>query len=151
MSNIPHDGGGLPSYETDNFSYVELIAGEQPKILTVSGYSADGSVAMPAYTVVGFDGRGDLVPATIDTLAPENSIAPIGITASPILGNNVTQPVGLIRAGNFNIGALTVDGTYSDPATLLAAFEDAPTPTNIVLQQINGAAPQVLGAGTPQI
>lgn len=132
MSNIPYGGEGLASgVDTQEFNYVELITGHVPPFLTVSGYEADGSVAMAAFTVVGLSG-GVLVPATA---TGTSDVEPIGILASPILANGDTQKVGLIRGGNFNVDALVFDASFND-AEKLAAFEGAPTPTNIVLQKV---------------
>lgn len=132
MTNIPYGGEGLASgVDTQEFNYVELIAGHIPEMLTVGGYQADGTVAMAAFTVVGVSG-GNLVPATA---TGTSDVAPIGILAAPILANSQVQKVGLIRAGNFNVDALVFDASFND-AEKLAAFEGAPTPTNIVLQKV---------------
>lgn len=50
------------------------------------------------------------------------------------------QKIGLIRGGNFNVDALVFDASFSD-AEKLAAFEGAPTPTNIVLQKVANRRP----------
>lgn len=133
MPNIPYGGEGVPSgIDTQEFSYAELLTGHAPEFLTVPGYQADGSVAMAAFTVVGVAG-GFLVPATATGTA---DVAPIGILPAPILANGQTQKVGLIRGGNFNVDALVFDASFTTDAEKLAAFEGAPTPTNIVLQKV---------------
>lgn len=133
MPNIPYGGEGLASgVDTQEFSHVELFAGHIPEMLTVGGFKADGETAMAAFTVVGVDGDGFLVPATA---TGTDDVAPIGILSAPILGNSTEQSVGLIRAGNFNVDALVFDASFSD-AEKLAAFEGAATPTNIVLQKV---------------
>lgn len=131
MGTIPYGGEGVPSgVDTQEFSYVELLAGHSPDILTVGGYEADGTAAIAAFTVVGVSG-GYLVPATYD-----KTVQAIGFIAAPIEASAVVQKVGLIRAGNFNVDALVFDASFDTDAKKLAAFEDAPTPTNIVLQKV---------------
>lgn len=131
MANIPYGGEGLASgVDTQEFEYVELLAGHIPEMLTVGGYEADGSAAIAAFTVVGVSG-GVLVPATQD-----GSVAAIGFTAAPIEASGNTQKVGLIRGGNFNVDALVFDASFTTDAEKLAAFEGAPSPTNIVLQKV---------------
>ncbi len=134
MANIPYGGEGLPSgVDTEEFSYVELITGHAPELMTQSGYQADGTVAIAAFTVVGIS-AGNIVPATATGTA---DVAPIGVTTAPILANATVQKLGLIRAGNLNVDALVFDASFDD-AEKLAAFEGAPTPTNIVLQKVRG-------------
>lgn len=131
MANIPYGGEGVPSgVDTQEFSYVELLAGHTPEFLVVPGYQGDGSVALPAFSVVGVT-AGNLVLA-------EQVGAPlaIGITSAPILANGDVQKVGLIRAGNFNMDALNWHASFDTVAKKRAAFEGAPTPTNIVLQKV---------------
>lgn len=131
MPNIPYGGEGVPSgVDTQEFSYQELLAGHAPIFLTVPGYEADGSVAMPAFTVVGV-ADDVLVPATLD-----GTVQAIGFIAAPVLGNGNTQKLGLIRGGNFNVDALYFDDSFATDEDKLAAFEGAPTPTNIVLQKV---------------
>ena len=129
MTTIPYGGEGVPSgVDTQEFSYQELLAGHIPEFLTVSGHEADGATAMAAFTVVGLSG-GVLVPATED-----KTVQALGILAAPILANATTQKVGLIRGGNFRAEALVFDASYDTDAKKLAAFEGAPSPTQIVLQ-----------------
>ena len=131
MPNIPYGGEGVPSgVDTQEFSYVELLAGHTPEFPAVPGYQGDGSVALPAFSVVGVT-TGNLVLAEQDALP-----LAIGITWAPILANGVVQKVGLIRAGNFNLDALNWHASFDTDAKKLAAFEGAPTPTNIVLQKV---------------
>ena len=131
MPTIPYGGEGVPSgVDTQEFSYQELLAGHIPEMLSVGGYEADGATAMAAFTVVGVSG-GVLVPATFD-----KTVQAIGFIVAPILDNATTQKVGVMRGGNFNVDALVFDASYLTDAAKLAAFEGAPTPTNIVLQKV---------------
>lgn len=131
MANIPYGGEGVPSgIDTQEFSHVELLAGHEPGVLVVPGFKGDGSVAIPAFTVVGVT-AGNLVFGEQDG-AP----LAIGITAAPILANGTVQKVGLIRGGNLNINALNWHASFDTDAKKLAAFDGAPSPTRIVLQKI---------------
>ncbi len=133
MPNIPYGGEGVAQgIDTQEFSYNELLTGHAPAFLTVPGYQADGTVAMAAFTVVGVN-AGVLVPAVLGGATP---VAPIGILPAPILASGNVQKVGLIRGGNFNVDALVFDASFATEADKLAAFEGAPTPTNIVLQKV---------------
>lgn len=137
MANIPYGGEGVPSgVDTQEFSYVELLAGHTPEFLTVPGYKGDGSQAIAAFTVVGVGADGFLTPAIRDSVDPEDDIQALGFTAAPILASGDEQGVGLVRGGNFNVDALTFDASFNTDAEKLAAFEGAPTPTNIVLQKV---------------
>lgn len=131
MANIPYGGEGVPSgVDTQEFSYQELLAGHIPEMLSVPGYEADGATAMDAFTVVGVSG-GVLVPALFD-----KTVQAIGFIVAPILANGQTQKVGVMRGGNFNVDALVFDASYLTDTTKLAAFEGAPSPTQIVLQKV---------------
>lgn len=257
MPNIPYGGEGVPSgVDTQEFSYVELLAGHIPEMGVYPGFKGSGSVAIPAFSVVGVVGgfltlatkgaaiadaeaatatitfaanaaAGDTVTigattytfvaaltgaanqvligatasATLDNLVAainqvdgagvtydaavvENASAvarkntdaivglvarvpgiagnaitlsevginssvtafsggleaggvqPLGFTVAPIAASGVEQSLGLVRAGNFNIDALNWHASFDTDAEKLAAFEGAPSPTNIVLQKI---------------
>lgn len=131
MTTIPYGGEGVPSgVDTQEFSYQELLAGHIPEMLSVPGYQALGDVAIAAFTVVGVSG-GNLVPATQD-----GTVAAIGFTVAPVEASGNVQKLGLMRGGNFNVDALVFDASFTTDAQKLAAFEGAPTPTNIVLQKV---------------
>ena len=138
MANIPYGGEGVPSgVDTQEFEHVELLTGHTPEMLVVSGFSGDGSAALAAFTVVGVDVDDvTLIPATTGNVDPADDVTPIGFTVAPILASAVVQGVGLCRAINANVDALVWDASFDTDAKKLAAFEGAPSPTNIVLQKV---------------
>jgi len=131
MANIPYGNEGLPSgISTEEFSYVELFANSTPLPVT-RAYQGEGDVAIAPFTVVGLAGDGYLVAALRD-----KTVQAIGITLAGIEASGNVQGVGVYVQGNFNINALVFDASYDTTAKKLAAFDDAPTPTNIVLADI---------------
>jgi len=133
MSIIPFGDEGVPGgIWTEEFTQQELLAGHIPEYGAYPGFKAAGTVAMAAHTVVGVTG-GFLVPAT-QAGAPRA----IGVLTNPILASGRVQEVGVIRAGNLNVDALVWDPSFTTDAQKFAAFEGAPSPTNIVLQRVAG-------------
>lgn len=76
MSNIPYGGEGVPGgVDTQEFSYVELLAGHAPAIAS-RAEKANGTVAIPAFTVVGL--VGDYIfPATDNFVAGTQATATV--------------------------------------------------------------------------
>lgn len=124
-TNIPFDGAGMADIQTDSFKSVNLFAGEAP-IVTTSETVAAATIAsadLPAFSVVGRDGSGNLVMAVLDTATPANNIAPIGITCSPVLKGATNKGVAVYRGGFFNMDALNWDASFDTAAKKRVAFE----------------------------
>lgn len=123
---------GIPAQWEDTIAAadVALITGHEPTVLTVDLLVA-ASQNIPALTPVGFDGSGRLVPALSGTTAA------IGITLVAVVTDASTtyKGVPVYRGGCFNPDALNWPASYSTDALKFAAFNGAPTPTNIVIRR----------------
>lgn len=124
-TNIPYDGVGMADIQTDSFKSINLFAGEAPIVTTpeVVAAATIASADLPAFTVVGRNGSGELVKAVLDTVTPANNIAPIGITCSPVLMASTNRSVAAYRGGFFNMDALTWDASFDTAAKKRVAFE----------------------------
>lgn len=127
---IPNADAGMAGIETESFRTVPLFAGEFP-IATTEEVVADAVVAsadLPAYTVVGRDADGKIVPAVYDAATPANAIAPIGITVNTVKAGAGAKTVAVYRSGYFNRAALNWPESFDTDAVKARAFEaSAPT------------------------
>lgn len=127
---------GIPAQSEDEFApqYLALVTGNEPAVMTQDLTVATGQT-LEALTVVGFDGNGELVPAVIDEVTPANTIAAIGIIVHAIDTTGGAKGASTYRAGCYNPDALVWDASFADDAAMFNAFEDAPTPTNIIVRR----------------
>lgn len=130
--NLPNSSqeAGIPyQWEQEiNPGLSDLITGHEPALLTMDLVVAGGQT-IPALTPVTKDENGNLVAATAGTPA-------IGITIVDVVtAADETKGAPVYRAGCFNPDALNWDDSYADDAAKFAAFEGAPTPTNIVMRR----------------
>lgn len=113
---------------------IALVTGSEPAIL-----QTDETVALsqtiPAYTPVGYDGSGDLVPAVSGTTQA------IGITIIAVTtpGSGAKKAVPIYRAGCFNPAKLNWPASYDSALKKRNAFKGAPSPTDIVIREIKTA------------
>lgn len=126
---IPHGDPGVASFDSDAYSQVTLVMSDTPAMVTQpkAVASATATATLPIYSVVGFNGSGEIVPAVHGTTQA------VGITASAITEG--TAKAQIIRQGHLNINAMDWPASYDTEAKKLAAFEGADTPTNIVADQ----------------
>lgn len=91
---------------------------------------------LAAYTVVGKNAAGELVPAVLGT-TPAIGILPVAVTsgAAPLPG------VPTWRSGHFDSDQLVWDATYATTQQRVRAFEGAPTPTTIRIGRVVTATP----------
>jgi hypothetical protein len=123
---------GIPAQWDDTISAVDvaLITGSEPAVMNedvVVAYNQN----IPALSPVGLDANGELALVTAQ-------IKPIGIAVVAVVTGATGAKKGLpiYRAGCFNPLALVWPaGLYTTEAEKLAAFRDAPTPTNIILRR----------------
>lgn len=126
---------GIPRQGSDDVVVTPeaLITGDVPAIFN-EDHTVAASQTIPAYTPVGFDGSGNIVPA-VATTTPA-----IGITFYDVVtGATPLEGVPIYRGGVFNPAMLNWPASYTTDALKLAAFRDAPTPTQIVLRSIKTA------------
>lgn len=119
------------------------IAATQPAVILSSNpptVSFDEILApnqtLAAYTVVGKNAQGQIVPAVLTT-TPAIGILPVAVTsgAAPLPGVNVW------RQGNFAREVIVFDASYATPAQRQNAFEGAPSPTSIRLGAVRTWTP----------
>ncbi len=128
---------GIPSQGSDTINATPegLITGDIPALVTEDMTFA-ASQTIEAWTVVGLDGTGDIVPAVLGTTAA------IGITVckvvTPASGTKKAAPI--YRQGVFNPAMLAWDATYNTDEKKLEAFRGAPTPTNIIVRPVKTAS-----------
>jgi hypothetical protein len=127
---VPYSNVGQASFEKlDNWTQNFLLAGGEPEVWTYS-FTVAVSQTLVMGQVVGVDGSGHLIPAVLGTTPA------IGIMTQPVVtgAGDSTFSVPVYLSGSFNVNALTFDATYNTAAKKLAAFNGAPTPTQITLK-----------------
>lgn len=122
--NIPWgDRAGIATIESDQFTIVPLLSGEEPEVIT-QAESVDAGFAgdIPAFTPVERVAGGGIQPAVA---ASGNKF--IGITATPYVAEVSTlKKVPVMKAGMFNPAALAWDASFDTDAKKAALFEDNP-------------------------
>jgi hypothetical protein len=121
MTQINDSTAGVASLQTEAFDTQELITGDTP-ITTIPMTVATAAVAaavLPANTVVGYDGTGNLIRA-VNTTTPA-----IGITVSEVPMGLTLPSVSVRRTGCFNPNLLVWDASYATDALKKRAFETA--------------------------
>lgn len=110
-------------------THVALMAGDSPEVF-VEELIVAANQTIAAYTPVGFDGSGRLVPAVF------GATQAIGITIAAITTDSSTsyKGVGVYRGGCFNKAAINWPASYDTDAKKIGAFRGAPTPTSIVVK-----------------
>lgn len=123
----PYADPGRASFEVlDDYTQNFLLAGNHPELAPAYSYPIAGATVLAQFTVVGLDGSGEIVAANNTT------VAAIGVLAHAVDGSaDGTAPVWY--SGAFNMDALVWDAGYATDADKLAAFQGAPTPTQIVV------------------
>ncbi len=132
MVNIPDRSAtaGLASQYSENITAVDvaLITGDSPAYLT-RDHLVEASQTIPAYTPVVLT-NGRIVPAASGTPA-------IGITLTAITTSASTTYKGapILRGACLNPDKLNWPASYDTDAKKFAAFDGAPSPTNIVVRR----------------
>lgn len=131
--NLPNTEAtaGIPSQWNDTISapVASLLSGHLPEYMTKDEIVA-ASQNIPAYTPVMKDANGRIVPAASGTAA-------IGITITAIVTDASTTYKGapIVRAACLNPDRLNWPASYDTDAKKFAAFEGAPSPTNIIIRR----------------
>jgi len=130
-ANIPYSEAGQAAFEElDTWSADLLISGSWPKLSPGRPYTVKADEVLEQFEVVGLDGNGDLVPAVLGTTEA------IGVLTQAVTGNaGGTTTVPVFIAGCFNPDILVWDATYDTPAKKAAAFDGAPSPTQILIKE----------------
>ncbi len=115
-----------------------LTTGDHPAVFTTDETVLTGQV-LAAWTVVGFDGAGKIVPAN-NTTVPAVGIL-VYPTDTSATGTNSDATGAVYRGGCFNPDLLVWDVAYSTDALKAKAFEGAPSPTQIITKKIQTFTP----------
>ena len=131
--NVPYraQSAGIPSQWSDTIVPVleGLIVGETPAVVTEDMTFA-ASQTIPAFTPVGFDGSGNLIPA-VHTTTPA-----VGLTLIDLASVASVKGAPVLRAGCLNKDMIAWHASYDNDEKKLEAFRGAPTPTNIVVRKV---------------
>lgn len=131
--NIPDlsQGAGVPGQWSEDLTAVDiaLVTGHEPGIMT-RDHLVDASVTIGTLMPVGLS-NGRLVPAVSGT-TQAIGVAVIGITTD---SSTTYKGIPVYRAGCFNPDKLNWPASYDTEAEKFAAFDGAPTPTNIVIRR----------------
>ena len=139
-TNIPYGDVGLAEGRVEDFESIELYSGDMQRVTTPETVKA--GQALTAFTVVGRDADGDLIPAVYDTTTPANAVPPIGIVTAEVAAGTAAQGVGVFRSGMFNPNALVWDASFdTDDKKRLAFEESQPTIFIRAPERINYPAP----------
>lgn len=130
---------GVPKQESNDFGVTAtgFITGEYPTQF-VQDIPAAASQTLAAYTVVGLNGSGQIIPAVLGTTQA------IGILMYPVTSGSGENPVArVLRSACFNpnFASLVWDATYNTLAKKMAAFDGAPSPTQFVARPLSHGTP----------
>jgi hypothetical protein len=115
-----------------------LLTGDQPAVFSTDETVLTGQ-NLAALTVVGFDANGKIVPAVqADEVSPIQAIGVLVYATDTTAGDAVAS---VYRAGCFNPDALVWDASFDTAAEKAKAFEGAPSPTQIIIREIQTFTP----------
>lgn len=137
-------GAGVPAQGSDSFVALQegLITGEYPTQF-VEDIPAANNQTLAAYTVVGKDGSGNIVPAVYDATYASSGVRPIGILIEPITtpSSGAVKAARVLRSACLNPAKLVWDASFDTAAKKQNAFQGAPSPTQIVIRGITRVTP----------
>lgn len=126
MTTIPYSDPGKASFEElDDYTNGFLLSGSHPALATFPE-KFSGAATLPQFLVVK-EVAGFIVPATDGTPAS-------GVLMHAVASGTPAGSVPVAYSGCFNPAALVWDASYTTEAKKLAAFNGAPTPTQITLR-----------------
>lgn len=128
MANIPYADIGVAGNQEDEFSTVELFAGDTPHVVTDYGVvpAALATAGIPAWTPLHVDPETRVISlaaydADPDAAVQANAISVV--TIQPGAPANSNLPV--YKAGTFNIKALNWPASFDTDGKKTAAFAAA--------------------------
>lgn len=126
--------------ETINPAVDALLTGDVPAL-----FSTDETVLttqdLAALTVVGFDANGKIVPAVRGSADPADDIQAVGILVYATDTTGGDKVASVYRGGCFNPDLLVWPASFTTDAHKAAAFNGAPSPTQIVIRKIQTFTP----------
>lgn len=118
--NINYDDIGLAGIQTDEFTQVELFAGDTPPVVTDYGVlgATLAVTGIPAWTPVIVDAATRAITLPVEGTSKANAI-----TVAPIqAGTPATSSVPVYKAGMFNVEALRFGVSFDTDAKKFSAF-----------------------------
>ena len=130
---------GVPKQDANDFGVTPsgFITGEYPTQF-VQDIPVAPSQTLAAYTVVGLNGSGQIVPAVLGTTQA------IGFLMYPVTSGAGQTPVGrILRSACFNpnFASIVWPATYDTLAKKINAFAGAPSPTQFVARPLSHGTP----------
>lgn len=123
---------GLPAFEPgiEFGGTEELFSGDSNPVTIEDFPVAANAPAIPAFSVVGVNGAGNLALATFD-----KTVQAIGYTTHPTAVSASVQRMPIVRGrACLNPAALNWDPSFDTLEKKLAAFRGAPSPTNLLVR-----------------
>lgn len=119
-TNIGYSEAGMASFQTEQFTDIELFANEAPPLVTTNGQLDPAMVAtadFAAFTVVGKNANDQW------TLADGVNVIPVGVTTATVKNGATNLTIAVWRAGAFNMNALNWHSNYATDQQKRTAFE----------------------------
>lgn len=117
-----------------------LVTGDVPMHGVSGEYTVLTGQELAAYTVVGFNADGKIVPAETGNADSADDVQAIGYLPYAVdtsaTGTNADAVGHVIRSGCLNPDILVWDSSFDTDAKKAAAFEGAPSPTQVVLRKV---------------
>lgn len=124
--NINYDDIGLAGIQTDEFTQVELFAGDTPPVVTDYGVlgATLAVTGIPAWTPVHVDlATRAITLAVTGSVDPQDDVQANAVTVAPIAaGSPATCSVPVYKAGMFNVNAVKFGASFDTDAKKFAAF-----------------------------
>ena len=124
--NITYDDIGLASLQTDEFTQIELFAGDTPAVVTDHGVlgAALAVTGIPAWTPVHVDAATRAITLAVTGSAnSEDDVQANAVTVAPVVpGSPATASVPVYKAGMFNVEALRFGESFDTDAKKFSAF-----------------------------
>ena len=111
---------------------VDFLAGHLPPLFSTAETVLSGEV-LAALTVVGFDADGKVVEALTGSADPADDIQAVGVMPYAVDASGGDVDSEIYRSGNFDPAQLVWPDSFDTDAKKRAAFEGAPSPTQVVI------------------
>ncbi|MDQ0317717.1 hypothetical protein [Amorphus orientalis] len=127
---VPYPEAGQAAFEQlDDYHSDLLISGSWPILSPGYPLPVKADEELKKFQVCGRDSNGDVVPAVKDTVQ-----ASLICTQAVTGATDGTTTAPFFYAGCFNPDALVWDASYATDEDKRAAFEGAPSPTQILIR-----------------
>jgi len=128
MTKIPFADYGIPTVQTEEFTTVELFAGDTPHVVTDTSTvpEALATAGIPAWTPVFVDPATRVVSLAVYDADPGDAVVPNAITVATVQpGSPADTSMPVYKAGCFNIRALNWPASFDSNDKKFAAFASA--------------------------